>query len=40
MVDCYLAMHRTREAIELANSACKQLGSTARALTVSSFINQ
>lgn len=34
MIDCYLAMHRTREAIELANSACKQLGSTARALTL------
>lgn len=39
MVDCYIAMHRTREAIELANGACRQLGHTARALTVRNFIN-
>ncbi|GFU10345.1 anaphase-promoting complex subunit 7 [Nephila pilipes] len=34
LVDCYLAMHRTREAIAIASTACKQLGQTARGLTL------
>lgn len=34
LVDCYLALHRTRDAIEVANGACKQLGHSARALTL------
>lgn len=34
LVDCYLALHRTREAIEIANEACRQLGHNARALTL------
>lgn len=34
LVDCYLALHRTREAIAIASNACKQLGQTARALTL------
>ncbi|XP_035206985.1 anaphase-promoting complex subunit 7-like [Stegodyphus dumicola] len=34
LVECYLALHRTREAIAIASSACKQLGQTARALTL------
>lgn len=35
LVDCYIAMHRLREALTIASNACKQLGQTARALTVS-----
>ncbi|XP_054707441.1 anaphase-promoting complex subunit 7-like [Uloborus diversus] len=34
MVDGYLALHRTREAIVVASTACKQLGQNARALTL------
>ncbi|XP_042903063.1 anaphase-promoting complex subunit 7 [Parasteatoda tepidariorum] len=34
MVDCLLALHRTREAVAVANTACKYLGQTARALTL------
>lgn len=35
LVECHLAMGRMREAITVASNACKQLGSTPRALTVS-----
>lgn len=35
LVDCYLAMHRSREAVTIASNACKLLGQTPRALTVS-----
>ncbi|GFX21878.1 anaphase-promoting complex subunit 7 [Trichonephila clavipes] len=34
LVDCYMAMHRTREAIAIASTACKQLGQSARGLTL------
>ncbi|KAG8226886.1 hypothetical protein J437_LFUL005645 [Ladona fulva] len=34
LADCYIAMHRTREALTVASSACKQLGQTPRALTL------
>ncbi|XP_055946170.1 anaphase-promoting complex subunit 7-like isoform X2 [Argiope bruennichi] len=34
LVDCYLIMHRNREAVAIASTACKQLGQTARALTL------
>lgn len=37
LVDCYLAMHRSREAVTIASNACKLLGQTPRALTVSIF---
>ena len=35
LVDCYMASHRTREAITYAAHAYKQLGTNARSLTVS-----
>ncbi|XP_067123755.1 anaphase-promoting complex subunit 7 isoform X1 [Centruroides vittatus] len=34
LVDCYMALHRTREAIAFASNACKQLGQTPRSLTL------
>lgn len=34
LVDCYLAMHRSREAVTIASNACKLLGQTPRALTL------
>lgn len=34
-VDCYIGMHRLREALNIASSACKQLGHTPRVLSVS-----
>ena len=34
LVDCYIAMHRLREALTIASNACKQLGQNPRALTV------
>ncbi len=34
LVDCYVASHRTREAIQCAAQAYKQLGTNARSLTV------
>lgn len=34
IVDCYVLMHRLREALTMASSACKQLGQTPRALTL------
>lgn len=34
LVDCYLAMHRSREAVTIATNACKLLGQTPRALTL------
>lgn len=34
LVDCYLAMHRSREAVTIASNACKLMGQTPRALTV------
>ena len=34
LVNCYLAMHRLREAQTVASGLCKQLGQTARTLTV------
>ncbi|XP_034945414.1 anaphase-promoting complex subunit 7 isoform X2 [Chelonus insularis] len=33
-VDCYVGMHRLREALNIASSACKQLGHTPRVLTL------
>lgn len=35
LVDCLVGMHRLREALNIASSSCKQLGHTARVLTVS-----
>lgn len=37
-VDCYVGMHRLREALNIASNACKQLGHTPRVLSVSSII--
>ncbi|XP_067010812.1 anaphase-promoting complex subunit 7 [Anabrus simplex] len=34
LVDCYVAMHRLREALTIASNACKQLGQSPRALTL------
>ncbi|MPC52047.1 Anaphase-promoting complex subunit 7 [Portunus trituberculatus] len=34
LVDCYLAMHRSREAVAIASNTCKLLGQTPRALTL------
>ncbi|KAJ9580300.1 hypothetical protein L9F63_004040, partial [Diploptera punctata] len=34
LVDCYILMHRLREALTIASNACKQLGQTPRALTL------
>ena len=34
LVDCYIGMHRFREALTIAGSAVKQLGQTPRSLTV------
>lgn len=34
MVDCFVGMHRLREALNTASSACKQLGHTPRVLSV------
>jgi anaphase-promoting complex subunit 7 len=34
LVDCYIAMHRLREALTIASNACKQLGQNPRALTL------
>ncbi|CAD6216130.1 GSCOCG00004346001-RA-CDS [Cotesia congregata] len=33
-VDCYIGMHRLREALNIASSACKQLGHTPRVLSL------
>lgn len=38
LVDCFVAMHRFREALTIACSAVKQLGQTPRSLTVSFLI--
>ena len=35
LVQCYVYLNRCKEAIALANNACKEMGFTARALTVS-----
>ena len=40
LTDCYLQLHRTREAIQVASTACKHLGSNARTLTVSSWVQK
>lgn len=34
LVDCYVGMHRLREALNIASTGCKLLGHTPRALTV------
>nr|XP_018904104.1 PREDICTED: anaphase-promoting complex subunit 7 [Bemisia tabaci] len=34
LIDCYIAMHRIREAVTIASNACKQLGQTPRALVL------
>ncbi|GIY82578.1 anaphase-promoting complex subunit 7 [Caerostris extrusa] len=34
MIDCYLAMHRTRDAVAIASAACKHLNHSARGLTL------
>lgn len=34
LVDCYVAMHRLREAVTIASNACKQLNNAPRALTL------
>ena len=34
LVQCYMLLNRCKEAIALANNACKEMGFTARALTV------
>lgn len=34
LVDCLVGMHRLREALNIASGSCKQLGHTARVLTV------
>ena len=34
LVQCYVYLNRCKEAIALANNACKEMGFTARALTV------
>ncbi|XP_012288203.1 anaphase-promoting complex subunit 7 [Orussus abietinus] len=34
LVDCFIGMHRLREALNIASSACKQLGHTQRALAL------
>lgn len=34
LVDCYVCSHRTREAITYAGQAVKQLGQSARSLTL------
>ncbi|KAK7793833.1 hypothetical protein R5R35_014328 [Gryllus longicercus] len=34
LVDCYVGMHRLREALTIASNACKQLGQSPRALTL------
>ncbi|XP_011176287.1 anaphase-promoting complex subunit 7 [Solenopsis invicta] len=34
LVDCLVGMHRLREALNIASSSCKQLGHTARVLTL------
>uniref|UniRef100_T1J2T0 Anaphase-promoting complex subunit 7 n=1 Tax=Strigamia maritima TaxID=126957 RepID=T1J2T0_STRMM len=34
LVDCYTALHRTRDSISYASSACKQLGQSSRALVL------
>lgn len=34
LVNCYIAMHRLREALTVASGVCKQLGQNPRTLTV------
>lgn len=36
-VDCFVGMHRLREALNIASSGCKQLGQTPRAISVSKW---
>lgn len=38
LVDCYIALHRTRDAISFASNACKQLGQNPRALSLYAFV--
>lgn len=38
LVNCYIAMHRLREALTVASGVCKQLGQNPRTLTVSKII--
>ncbi|XP_076548945.1 anaphase-promoting complex subunit 7 isoform X2 [Osmia lignaria lignaria] len=38
LVDCLIGMHRLREALNIASGSCKQLGHTARVLTLYAFV--
>lgn len=40
LVNCYIAMHRLREALTVASGVCKQLGQNPRTLTVVNFFFQ
>lgn len=40
MVDCYIALHKMRNAVTAASNCCKQMNNHPKALTVSNnFIN-